>query len=402
MVEVGFKKIAAIVLSVVGLIVLAVTLPQLVETNNEGYYQIKQAAFSGEISVKSTPGTYGQMGANIVTYPISDIYNFTTDKTGVEDSEVSEPVMVAFNGGGRAEISGSVKFRLSLVENDQKLLHQDFRSYKAVEHGLIRQTIQEVLNKTAATMKAEESYSSKLAEFTQLAEDQLVSGVYETAAIIKTSKDSDGNEIIDTIVEIKRNKDGKPLIAKKSALLRYKVEIINFTIKGFKYDEKTEAIIAKKQEAEQAKVVARANAERAKQDAITAVETGKAKVAVAEADALVIKKTAVIEAQKQFEVAQQLKLKAQEDASANLVRERAQAESNRLKVSAGLTPQERAEYDMKTKIGVAAELSKMQFPSTMVIGGGNGNSPTNPFDAIGLESYMRINEKMAGKTAPLN
>jgi hypothetical protein len=49
---------------------------------------------------------------------------------------------------------------------------------------------------------------------------------------------------------------------------------------------------------------------------------------------------------------------------------------------------------MKTKIGVAAEMAKMQFPSTMIIGGGNG-SPTNPFDAIGLEAYMRINKKMS-------
>jgi len=397
MVEIGFKKIAAIALSIVGLIVLAVTLPQLVETNNEGYYQIKQAAMTGEISIRSTPGTYAQMGANIVTYPISDIYNFTTDKTGVEDSEVSEPIMVAFNGGGRAAISGSVKFRLSLVEADQKLLHQDFRGYKAVEHGLIRQTMQEVLNKTAATMKAEESYSSKLAEFTQLAEDQLVSGVYETIAKVNTSKDSDGNEIIDTVVEIRRGANGQPLIAKKSALLRYKVEIINFTIKGFKYDEKTEAIIAKKQEAEQAKVVARANAERAKQDAITAVETGKAKVAQAEAEALVVKKKAVIEAQKEFEVAEQLKKKAKEESEATLLTERAQAEANRLKVSAGLTPQERAEFDMKTRIGVAAELAKTKFPDNMIIGGQGGNGSTSPIEALGMNALYDLSQKMSNK-----
>lgn len=397
MVEIGFKKIAAIALSIVGLIVLAVTLPQLVETNNEGYYQIKQAAMTGEISIRSTPGTYAQMGANIVTYPISDIYNFTTDKTGVEDSEVSEPIMVAFNGGGRAAISGSVKFRLSLVEADQKLLHQDFRGYKAVEHGLIRQTMQEVLNKTAATMKAEESYSSKLAEFTQLAEDQLVSGVYETIAKVNTSKDSEGNEIVDTVVEIKKGPDGKPLIAKKSALLRYKVEIINFTIKGFKYDEKTEAIIAKKQEAEQAKVVARANAERAKQDAITAVETGKAKVAQAEAEALVVKKKAVIEAQKEFEVAEQLKKKAKEESEATLLTERAQAEANRLKVSAGLTPQERAEFDMKTRIGVAAELAKTKFPDNMIIGGQGGNGSTSPIEALGMNALYDLSQKMSNK-----
>jgi hypothetical protein len=387
----GVKRIAAIVLVVAGLVTLGVTLPQLFETNNEGYYQVKQAAVSGEMSVRSTPGTYLQNFATVTTYPISDVYDFSSEKS---DDEHGEPINVAFNGGGRASISGSVKFRLSLHEDDQKLLHQDFRSYPAVERGLIRSVVQEVFNKTAATMKAEESYSSKLAEFTQLAEEQLVVGVYETESRVEKTKDSDGNEIVDTIVEIKKGADGKPLITKKSPLLRYKVEIINFVIKGFVYDKKTQEIIAKKQEAEQAKVVARANAERAKQDAITAFEQGKAEVAKAEAEALVLKKTAVIEAQKQFEVAQQLKNKAKEESDALLVTAKAQAESNRLKVQAGLTPQERAEFDMKTKIGVAAEMAKMQFPSTMIIGGGNG-SPTNPFDAIGLEAYMRINKKMS-------
>jgi hypothetical protein len=51
---------------------------------------------------------------------------------------------------------------------------------------------------------------------------------------------------------------------------------------------------------------------------------------------------------------------------------------------------------MKKAIGVAAEMAKTKFPSTMILGGGNG-SPTNPFDAIGLESYMRITKKMAAE-----
>lgn len=394
---VGVKKIAALVLGVVGFIVLAFTLPQLFETNNEGYYQVKQAAVSGEMSVKSSPGTYIQNFATVTTYPISDVYDFSANKH--EGEESGEPINVAFNGGGRASISGSVKFRLSLNEADQKLLHQDFRSYAAVERGLIRSVVQEVFNKTAATMKAEESYSSKLAEFTQLAEDQLVSGVYETKSRVDKYKDSDGNEITDTIVEIERGPDGKPLITKKSPLLRYKVEVINFVINGFVYDEKTTAIIGKKQEAEQAKVVARANAERAKQDAITATETGKAEVAKAEADALVIKKTAVIKAQQETEIAEQAKFKAREQSDALLVTAKAQAEANRLKVQAGLTPQERAEFDMKTKIGVAAELAKTKFPDNMIISGGSGqHGSSSPMEALGMSAMYDLSQKMSKKS----
>lgn len=66
----------------------------------------------------------------------------------------------------------------------------------------------------------------------------------------------------------------------------------------------------------------------------------------------------------------------------------------KLKVQAGLTPRERAEIEMKTRIGIAAELAKTKFPQQLIIGGGNG-SPTNPFDAVGLEAFIRINEKIS-------
>ena len=399
--ELGFKKIASGVIVIVGLVVLFAVLPQLVETNNAGFYQVKQAMGTGAISVITTPGTYPQNGAKITTYHISDVYPFSDSKADVgEDGESSEPITVTFNDGGKAEISGSVKFRLSLKEADAALVHEDFKVYDRVKHDLIRQSMQEALNKTAATMKAEESYSSRLAEFTTLAEEQLINGVYETVSQTIKEKDPDGNERTEVSVEIKRDeKTGKPIVAKKSALLRYNVEVINFVIKKFKYDEKTQAIIDKKKEAEQAKIVARANAEKAKQDAITAVEQGKAKVAEAEAEALVVKKTAVINAERETEVARQAKFKAEEQSQALLATAKAQAEANRLKVAAGLTPQERAEFDMKTKIGVAAEIAKTKFPENMIISGGNGsNGSSSPMEALGMSAMYDLSQKMSKKS----
>ena len=85
---------------------------------------------------------------------------------------------------------------------------------------------------------------------------------------------------------------------------------------------------------------------------------------------------------------------AEQDSQAAITNGKAEAEVNRLKVQAGLTPLERATIAKETAIGVATELAKVQFPSTMILGGGNG-SATNPFDAVGLEAYMRISEKMS-------
>jgi hypothetical protein len=66
------------------------------------------------------------------------------------------------------------------------------------------------------------------------------------------------------------------------------------------------------------------------------------------------------------------------EAKATLIRERTQAEANRLKVSAGLTPQERAEWEYKTAVGVAEQFSKMATPQVIITGeGGKGNDLTN-------------------------
>ena len=78
---------------------------------------------------------------------------------------------------------------------------------------------------------------------------------------------------------------------------------------------------------------------------------------------------------------------------------KAAAEGDRLKVQAGLTPLERAKIDKETAIGVAAELAKVKFPSSMVIVGGSGSGPggkVNPFEAVGLESFYNLSKKMSG------
>lgn len=387
------KKVGILVGAVAALILTLTLGGQILETNNEGYYQVKQAAVTGDMTVRNQAGTYGQMFSNITTYQVSDMLYFSSDDAdgGANDEAIS----VRFNDGGTAKVSGSLKFRLSTKETDQLTLHKEFKSYERVKHDLIRQAVTEALTKTAALMKAEESYSTRLAEFTSLVEDQIRFGIYETQSKQVVEKDADGNELVESRVEIKHDKDGKRLLYKQSPFVRYNVEIVNFLIKDFDFDEKTQAIIVAKKEAEQAKVVAKANAERAKQDAITTKEQGSARVAKAEADALVEKKTAVINAERETEVARQEKLKAKEQAEATLNTGRAEAEANRLKVSAGLTPQERAEYQMKTAIGVAEKLSQVQLPSMMVIGGDSKGGATDPFTAVGLESFMRINEKLA-------
>lgn len=366
----------------------------LVSTNKAGYYQIKQAAVTGTMSVHDEPGMYGKFFGIITTYQISDMNYFSKSDLEGGPGEAAETIKVRFNDGGTADISGSIKFRLSLKEENQLLLHEDFKSYDKIQSDLIRQVITEALMQTATLMKAEESYSTRRSEFTAMAEEQIRRGIFETVAEESIYTNLEGKEFIDRTVKVKYDNSGMAVVRKISSFIRYEIEILQFVIKDIDFDETIDALIAKKKEAEQLRIVAQANAEKAKQDAITAEEQGKARIAEARADEEVIKIKAVTQAEKEFAVAQLNRQKAEEDAIADLTRMEAEAQGAALLVRAGLTPRDKAEIGKDTAIGIAAELAKIQLPEIMIFGSGEG-SPTNPFDAIGLEAFMNISEKIA-------
>ena len=389
-------RVKLIVGAVLGLVlILGITTigRQLFSTNNAGYYQIKQAALSGEMTVHAEAGTYARLFGSITEYQISDMHYFSKSDLDGGQGKEEDPIKIRFNDGGTAEVSGGIKFRLPSDPAKQLLIHNDFKSYERIKHDLIRQTVAEALMQTATLMRAEESYSTRRSEFTSLAEDQVKLGIFETETREFKDKDADGNEFIIREVNIKKDKSGNPIIRKDSAIARYGIEVIQFVIKDIDFDPTIDTLIAKKKEAEQMKVVAKANAEKAKQDAITAREQGTALIATEKAKQDVEKIKATTIAQKELEVSMLNRKQAEQDAAAEIVKGKALAEISRLKVQAGLTPLERATIDKETKIGVAAELAKVQFPNMMIIGGGGNGSATNPFDAVGLESFMRINDK---------
>ena len=405
------KKYFILGAAVIGLLFLLSFAGSVFETNDLGYYQVKQAAITGDVSIRNEPGTYLQNFGNIKTYKIADIYYFSKHSEEGGDSLSAAPIKVTFNGRSTADITGVLKYRLSRKFENQEALAAEYGSNTAVKEELIRQAVNEALIQSAITMTAEEAYAPRLAEFKKLAEDQLKHGIYEKYSETVTIEDpaDPTKKLTAKVVSVKRNKDGNPTLDSVSPLKKYGIEIIQFTIKDIDFDARTDELFAKKKDAEMKKIVAASEAQKAQQDAITAKAQGDARIATAKANAEVEKKTAVInaqkekevavlEAQKKFEVAEFEKKQAKEEAAAKLARGEAIARVNKLKVTAGLTPQERAEYKMKTAIGVAAELAKVKFPGMMVLGGGsNGKGAVDPFAAVGLETFMKINDRISNK-----
>lgn len=391
------KLIGLLFAGTVGLFLLIGFGRGLVGTNNAGFYQIKQAAVTGSMTVIDSPGSYLRLFGDVHTYQVSDMHYFSKSNLDGSAGAESDPIKVRFNDGGTAEISGAIKYRLPQDEQKRLRIHQDYKSYEALKHDLIRQTVSEAMMQTATLMKAEESYSTRRSEFTSLVEDQIKNGIYETTSRELKRTDAEGNELVEHEVSVKRDEHGQALVRKISPLITYGIDVVQFTIKEIDFDDTINKLIEQKKSAEQQKVVARANAEKAQQDAITAKAQGDAKIAEEKATQEVQKIKEVTIAQKEFEVAKLRRSQAEQDAQAAITNGKALAEVNRLKVQAGLTPLERATIDKETAIGVATELAKVQFPGMMVLGGSNG-SAMNPFDAVGLESFLRISKEVGAKT----
>lgn len=370
------------IFGLIAVVVLVWLSGSLFETNKFGNYQIKQAAMTGTISVKNEPGFYWQGGGSIVTYPVSEDVNFET-----------ENLKVRFNDGSVASVVGTVKFKLPTDPEKQKELHRDYGNYDNVEKNLIVRNVSEALSNTATYMVAEDSYASGRAVFSDLAMQQLKDGIFKTSTKTVEVIDTDGTKFKKKEIRVVYDENGNPVIQKPSLLKHYGIEILQFVVNDFEYDEKIKDLIARKKDAEQNKVVAMANAEKAKQDAITAEEQGKARVAEARANAEVEKITAVVEAQKKAEVAELEAKQAKFEAQKIAEKGKAEAEVARQKVAAGLTPLEKATLEKETAIGVAQQLANVKFPDTMVISGGS-DGKANPWDAVGLNQMMEITAKI--------
>ena len=144
-------------------------------------------------------------------------------------------------------------------------------------------------------------------------------------------------------------------------------------------------------------ITAKTQAAKAIQETITIEEQGKARAAEAKWEQEREKAVAVTRAEQEREVSRLAAEKAEFDKKKIVAQGQAEAEANRLKVAAGLTPQEKAEWDYKTAVGIAEALanSKVRWVPEVMMGSGNSNG--SAMDAVGLNMMMDIVSKMNSK-----
>jgi len=384
---------------------------------------IKQSPF-GTLSCVEGQGLYFKGFASIYKYDLakSFYFNSSTEKVhgegweGGDDDE--DDISVTLSRNANADISGYLLYELPQDCDKLIELHKNQRSDKGVKHNLVRNAVLSAVRKTAPLFTAEEAKVTKIAEFRRLAEDQLVEGEYLTTIEVLKEKagedelDSAGNVIKKAevqeyrVTKLKLDTNGHRIITKKSPITQYGIVVKQLDIQNVKLDSKAQQQLDIVKEREMQRVANATAAETAKQKALTAKAEGDARIAQAKADQEVQKITevtmaekekavAVLQAQKEKEVAALEAQKAQEVAKKIKAEGEAEAAANRAKVSAGLTPQERAEWEYKTKVGVAEALAKSEHPIVpTIMMNGDGKNGSNPMDAVGLKYMMDIADRI--------
>lgn len=168
----------------------------------------------------------------------------------------------------------------------------------------------------------------------------------------------------------------------KFPIQAYNIKLSNLSINSINYDANVEAQIRDQQKLTMQVQTAIANAKKAEQDVLTAEQQGKADAAKAKWTQEVLKAKVVTAAEQEKAVAELNAKTAILEAQKTRTDADAQAYANSKLIAAGLTPQERAEYQMKTQIGIAEALAKITLPSTYMSRVGSGNHQASMLESI--------------------
>jgi fructose-bisphosphate aldolase class 1 len=369
-----------ILVGVIGILFL-IFASKLFVTNDQGYYQAKQAFITGKMSVRMSPGTYGQNFGTITTYKANATVGFGSQEGDISANLDSIPVV--FNEGSYAKIAGLIRVQLPNTEEGIKNLLQEFAGGydHFIEAGIV--PIVENAVKLGANLRSAQDAYTTLALFQQSVQDQLSNGVYVTHSERKTIVNATGDTEVRQVTVISLDKDSIPM-RQPNRLQELGCKITSCVIDVPGFDATVVGMIAKRKEEAMKTELAKQAALRAQQDAITAEEQGKADVAKAKYVKEVELIEATTKAREKFEVAEFKAKEAAQDKIAKILA--AEAVKQELLIADGLSAKAKYQIDadVKRDIGVAEHMSKWVGPQIVMAGGDGGSKGS------GIENALMI------------
>ena len=390
------RKYILIAIVVIAAIVTLVMADRLVETNQDGHYQVKQAWITGDMTVRSNSGTYMQWLGTIWDYKnVATVRFGDGDDGGGEASAELDAIPVIFSDGSKGLISGLVRVRLPRGDVQRKALKNEFaEGYNHFIESGLKPVINNAIKLAANLRTAQDAYTT-LAQFQFAISDQLENGMYMTRAVTKTIERETGDKEEVKVTEILYDTaTGQPL-RQTSRILELGAYVTECVIEVPQFDDKVEQMIAKRKDEAMKTELAKQEAIRAKQDAITAEQQGLANVAKAKYEREVELTKEVTDARKNFEVAEFQAQQAKETAKKIKAEGDAKAFANRALVAAGLTPQQEMSMRIEIADKVSANLSKAQMPKIFIAGGEGGGAGASPLNAVGIKFLMDIMDDLS-------
>lgn len=322
---------------------------------------------------------------------------------GIEELEgVMNPIDLRFIDQVTGTMNVTTRFQIPQEELQFIEFAIKYRNITNLVHNTLIPTISEQGKNTGYMHSAQDYISGAAQGFKQTFEEQLENGAYVVNKVERPDTVWDENittdkkrhiKEIQTIYSVEKVLDAvthKPrVIPNEISISGIKVSqvIVDNVIVDQEYqdrlkDQKGESA---KRQLEQQKIV---TARVAQQRVIAEGEQAKAAERVAQ-EVEQVKTLIPYETQREKEkallaAAQIANDRAQVEARTLLTTEKAQADANALKVRAGLTPQERAEWDYKTATGVAEKIAGpngLTLPTTY-IGGGAGQGKESLLETL--------------------
>lgn len=305
---------------------------------------------------------------------------------------------VSFLGGPTATVQGIAQFNLP---NDEKSMLEIHNQHRTIE-GLVKLRLapytKECLSASAQLMTPETHYNGGKSQMGNEYLDQLQNGIFLLESKKITSYDSTEKGYRDDFVVVKQlSAKGTPL-RKRSSVAKYGITIGDGQITSTEYEERIKTMLGKQIDANSATQLAKQQKITAEQQTQTAKAQGEKKLVETEYAKKVEQTNILVAAQTKVEQAK-IYRQEQEEASkaaifaAQKVRTDADAEAykNRQLVSAGLTPWDKADFDLQAKKAYYDAIGKITLP-TNYFAGSSGSTQNDILNAL-LTSKLSIDNK---------
>lgn len=390
------KKIMAIVIAILALVIIGLSGRIGEDVKNEEIV-VNQYPFTGNMEYWTTPGYKWQWFGKTTHYYKTNQLWFGSDN---EDSkQMGNPIPVIFNDASDGKIYGSLRVKLPTDPVYLARIQTDYNGMDRLMQDLIRPTVTKVIYASGPLMSAFESYAEKKNDLIEYITDQLNNGVYKTTVkVIETTDPVTGEKKTVKIASLipDENAPGGYKRSESSPFAYYGLEIGQVSVSKIDYSDKVKRQIEQQQEANMAVQTSKARTLAAQQEAIRAEEAGKTAAITAKWEQEKIKAVEVTKAEQEREVSRLAAEKAEFDKKKIIAEGQAQAEANRLKVAAGLTPQEKAEWDYKTAVGIAEALanSKVSWVPSIMMNGNASDGNNSAMDAVGFNMMLDVVRKM--------